>query len=48
MLMRREMEEETGLVINEHELTDLTALAYGRRCKGVYTSPGYSLSCLFI
>ncbi|GAB5587901.1 hypothetical protein Unana1_02801 [Umbelopsis nana] len=38
----KEIEEETGLSIEEHELTDLTELAYGDTFRGVYSSPGGS------
>ncbi|CAO3679546.1 unnamed protein product [Umbelopsis vinacea] len=38
----KEIEEETGLKIEEHELVDLTELAYGDSWRGVYPSSGGS------
>lgn len=38
----KEIEEETGLVIKEEELVDMTELAYGDQWRGVYTSAGGS------
>lgn len=38
--MAREIKEETGLVISEKNLIDLTELAYGARYQGVYPSVG--------
>ncbi|KAF7731625.1 hypothetical protein EC973_008794 [Apophysomyces ossiformis] len=38
----KEIEEETGLVVKDSELIDLTELTYGNRWKGVYPSPGGS------
>ncbi|EIE81380.1 hypothetical protein RO3G_06085 [Rhizopus delemar RA 99-880] len=40
----KEIEEETGLVIKEEELVDMTELAYGDQWRGVYTSAGGSVS----
>ncbi|KAI8579663.1 hypothetical protein K450DRAFT_240916 [Umbelopsis ramanniana AG] len=36
----KEIEEETGLIIEERELTDMTELAYGNAWRGVYPSAG--------
>ncbi|KAI7896341.1 uncharacterized protein EV154DRAFT_435447 [Mucor mucedo] len=38
----KEIEEETGLVIKEDELHDMTQLAYGDKWRGVYPSAGGS------
>ncbi|CAO3671215.1 unnamed protein product [Umbelopsis ramanniana] len=38
----KEIEEETGLIIEERELTDMTELAYGNKWRGVYPSAGGS------
>ncbi|KAI8985078.1 hypothetical protein BDB01DRAFT_788855 [Pilobolus umbonatus] len=38
----KEIEEETGLIIKENELIDLTELAYGDQWKGMYPSSGGS------
>lgn len=38
----KEIEEETGLVIKEDELVDMTQLAYGDTWRGVYPSAGGS------
>lgn len=35
-----EMKEELGITIDKNKLVDITALAYGENCPGVYTSPG--------
>jgi len=36
----RELQEETGIIINSNELTDLTGLAYGTNYEGMYVSVG--------
>ncbi|KAI8371164.1 hydrolase, NUDIX family protein [Choanephora cucurbitarum] len=38
----KEIEEETGLVIKEDELIDMTEKAYGKQWRGIYTSAGGS------
>lgn len=38
--MAREIKEETGLIIHEKDLTDMTELAYGDRFQGMYPSVG--------
>lgn len=35
-----EMKEELGITVDKNGLIDMTALAYGENCPGVYTSPG--------
>lgn len=40
-----EIQEETGIEVNDQSLIDMTALAYesdgeGKKCRGVYPSPG--------
>ncbi|KAG0179942.1 hypothetical protein DFQ28_002052 [Apophysomyces sp. BC1034] len=38
----KEIEEETGLIVKDNELIDMTELTYGNRWKGVYPSAGGS------